>query len=753
MKTTDKKTGVTIIRFTFVSGWIVLTGFFTNAQENRLRYADKLYNEMAYYNAKEAYEDVLQRTKDSMTVAKKVADCYEKLNDADKSVEWYSFLESKNQLTKEELLILAMRYRDVGKYDKSITALNKYESTFGTDISSTLIRNTGEEINKLNTAQSGNFTIDLSNVNTSSSDIGAVYGNDNHAFIASNERNRWSVNRQDGWSGAYFYEAYICKEDGDISKKKRMKGDINDKYHDGPMCYSAKDGKVYFTRNNMKKSKAIKDVQGIVRLKVYRGTLNGRKVENVEGLPFNSDDYSCAHPSVSADGKYLYFSSDKPGGMGGSDIYRVELKEDGSIGAPVNLGNKINTPQDEYFPVVHSKDPLLYFSSNGHKGLGGQDVYYAIVSPSGEVSKIENMGAPVNSSRDDFSFTNNKEQTKGYFTSNRAGFSNDQVYRFDQKEPIMTRPSVSGTARDLATNEILPDTKIEIIDNGTVIVTTITDSLGNYKAELPAFEGNYDITGKKNKYDGAKEELTINPNSFDYQKDLKLAPRYKYIVAGDVTDATTNEKLPDVNVEIIDNKTEQLIASGTTGQIGNFLSDPFNTKYGEHLDISLKLSKQGYLPLTLKIQEILVKDSILRKDGILLKPIEKGDDIGKHLDLKPIYFDLNKADIRPDAAAELDKIVAFMKQNPTIKIELGSHTDSRSSSQYNISLSDKRAKASAKYIISKGIADDRIKGKGYGESKLQISDTEINKAPTEEEKERLHQLNRRTVFEVVDGVK
>lgn len=732
---------------------LTIVSFSVSAQENRLRYADKLYDEMAYYNAKEAYEDVLQRAKDSMVVAKKVADCYEKLNDADKSVEWYSFLDRKEQLTKEELLTLAMRYRDVNQYDKSIATLNKYESSFGSDASSKALRSTVEDINRFKTSQSGNFTIDLSGVNTSGSEIGAVYANDNYAFVASNDRSRWGINRHDAWSGAYFYEAYICEEDGDMGKMKRLKGEVNDKYHDGPMCYSAKDGNVYFTRSNMEKNRAVKDAQGIVRLKVYRGSLNGRKVENVAELSFNSDDYSCAHPSVSPDGKYLYFSSDKPGGMGGSDLYRVELKEDGSIGIPVNLGNKINTPQDEYFPVVHSKDPLLYFSSNGHKGLGGQDVYYAIVSPSGEVSKIENMGAPVNSSRDDFSFTNNKEQTKGYFTSNRDGFSNDQVYRFDQKEPIKARPMVSGTVRDLATNEILPNTTIEIVENGNIVVTVTTDSLGEYMAELPGSEGSYDMTGSKNKYDDVKEKLVTSPNLFDYQKDLKLAPRYKYMIAGDVTDGTTNEKLPDVNVEVIDNKTEQLIASGTTNDIGTFLSDPLNKKYGENLNVSVKLSKPGYFPQTLKIEEVLAKDSILRRDGILLRPIDKGIDIGKELALNPIYFDLNSSYIRADAAVELDKIVAFMKENPSIKIELGSHTDARSTDTYNMWLSDRRAKSSAKYIVSKGIPTGRITGKGYGETQLKIKDVQINNAPTEEEKERLHQLNRRTEFIVVDKVK
>lgn len=258
---------------------LVASSFSLQAQENRLRYADKLYDEMAYYNAKEAYEDVLQRAKDSMVVAKKVADCYEKLNDADKSVEWYSFLDRKGELTKEELLTLAMRYRDVAQYDKSTAALAKYESQFGSDASSKALRSSMEDINKFNTTQSDNFTINLSNVNTSSSEIGAVYGTDNHAFVASNERSRWAVNRHDAWSGTYFYEAYICDEDGNMGKMKRLKGEVNDKYHDGPMCYSAKDGKVYFTRSNMQKNKAIKDAQGIVRLKIYSGTLNGRKVK------------------------------------------------------------------------------------------------------------------------------------------------------------------------------------------------------------------------------------------------------------------------------------------------------------------------------------------------------------------------------------------------------------------------------------------------------------------------------------------
>jgi outer membrane protein OmpA-like peptidoglycan-associated protein len=220
-----------------------------------------------------------------------------------------------------------------------------------------------------------------------------------------------------------------------------------------------------------------------------------------------------------------------------------------------------------------------------------------------------------------------------------------------------------------------------------------------------------------------------------------------YYVVGTITDSKTNQKLSGVTITLINKKTGEKISSSVTASAGAYKTDTLGGfKKGDNVEFALTLEKAGYITMTYDAPVTLDDNSEIRIDRSLAKN-EVGTDIG--LNVNPIYFDYNKSNIRPDAAAELDKIVKIMKENPGIKIELGSHTDSRGSAEHNTKLSDQRAKSSARYIVSKGIAANRIIGKGYGENKLKVSDEQINNMPTFEEKEKGHQLNRRTEFLIV----
>ena len=718
-------------------------------QSARLSLADNYYSELAYFKAKEAYEDVLERRVDSLTVAHKIGDCYNQLNDAKKTVEWYGFLNSKSQLTQSELLEYAKRLRDVKDYPASLSALNQYKGLYGSDAST---RNLQFDLGELSELEKNKFEITLQEVsiNTPSSEIGAHLLDDNSVLIASNKRSGWLVNRQDDWTGEYFYELSIARvKDKDITKSRRLKGDINTKFHDGPACVDSKTDVIYFTRNNRIAGKTGKDDGGVVRLKIYKGTLDGRKVKNVEELSFNSDAYSCAHPALDESKSRLYFSSDMPGGMGGSDIYYVELKKDGSIGNAINAGEVVNTSENEYFPVFHQEERFLYFSSDGHKGLGGLDVYFSSVNEDGTARQVKNIGSPVNSNLDDFSFSNSSKQEFGYFCTNRNG--NDNVYYFDQNQRLKLGPVVNGTTYDLLTGSILPDATVSMVYGNDTLSST-SDSLGRVSFDLGDHASSFDLEAKANTYYNDKKMIAYDESIEEYDVDLNLMPELDYILNGFVTDSDSGISLDSVDVSIVSRKEKKDLYSFSTNEEGRFDTGVLPNVYKDTLDYAIELSRQGYLTKEVTYSQILdlVSELMMHdKLDLSMEKVEVGKDLGEILGINPIYFDLNSSLIRSDAAIELDKIVKVMQENPEIKIELGSHTDSRDSDKYNMWLSDRRAKQSAKYIVSNGINPNRITSKGYGESVFKVSIDHINSASTDEEKERLHQLNRRTEFVIV----
>lgn len=723
------------------------------AQSGRLKYANKMYETMSYYYAAEAYEDCIARKTDSSTVANNIATSYDKIGNTQKAIEWYSFMNRNNTLTKDQYLRLGLLQREVGNYQGSENIMASYEQKFGSNAISSDVLQSSQSVEKMK-QDNGNFELKLQGVNTVNSEIGTTYYSKDEVVVASAKRRKTLTKRIHSWTGDYYYDLYRApiNEEGEVGKLKIIKSDIQTKFHDGPASYDANSGYIYFTRNNYIDGKKGMDDQRVIRLKIYRAKLDGKKFKDEEELAsINSEAYSAAHPSISEDGKRMYFSSDRPGGFGGMDIYYVELANGLPKGAPVNLGNKVNTSQHEAFPNFHSKDNLLFFSSEGHAGLGGLDVYVAKMNKSGEAKSIENLGAPINSSMDDFSFVNNENQTQGYFSSNRdGGKGSDDVYGFKQKSPIKNGATIKGNSKDLLVGTDIEEAMIYLADNnGTIVDSVKTSKDGNFELDLGVVEDDFQLLGSKDGYVAGSKAINFDPNKAEYEEDLDLMPILNYHFAGLVTDKESGEPLSEVAISIVDNKTNQLFESKTTQANGNFTSSTIPYKYNEKADYNFKLEKEGYLGKTVTYSELLAMKEELNVNGkieLKMTKIEKGKDVTEELNLLPIYFDLNKSDIRPDAALELDKVVKFLQDNPGISLELGSHTDSRGSNSSNLSLSDRRAKSSAAYIVSKGISKDRMKGKGYGETKLKETDAKINAAKTVEEKEALHQLNRRTEF-------
>jgi outer membrane protein OmpA-like peptidoglycan-associated protein len=508
------------------------------------------------------------------------------------------------------------------------------------------------------------------------------------------------------------------------------------------VCFD-KDGKtIYVTRNNFKKCKVVRSSTGDVKLNLYRAEYdtNKKRFVNLQGFDFNSDEYNTAHPAISPDGTKLYFASDMPGGQGGMDIW-VTTKTGTGWSKPENLGSKVNSAGDEVFPYVLDKK-TLYFSSNGLDGIGGLDIFSVKLNDNGmPVDAPKNLGIPINSPADDFGIVFYGDGKRGYFSSNRENFDlDDNIYEFTCNKPdklpytILVLDSV--TRKQLESN-------IVITQSETGERKELTEKNGQFITDLHP-ETVYSISADANEYKPKANITFKTPVDNSKHFEILLAPVDKYFIAGtvyEVFDDSTKKSLDSAIVIIKDETGNVVCTSYLTDAGGKYHSCDLkaNTQY------TVMAMKDGYFAKSSVVTFIPPGGAI--RNFYLSKIV-----VGKAIKIENIYFDLDKSNIRPDAAVELDKIVKLMQENPEIIIELGSHTDCRAPAAYNMALSDRRAKASAAYIVSKGIDSKRITGRGYGESQLVnrcACEGNVKSDCTEEE----HQQNRRTEFKVTGFVK
>lgn len=490
-----------------------------------------------------------------------------------------------------------------------------------------------------------------------------------------------------------------------------------------------------------------------------------QEVNHLREGKINSDSWE-THCTVTPDGQHMYFVSDRKGGFGGRDIYRVVKLPDGSWSEPINLGPNINGPLDEESPFIAIDNKTLYFSSNGPKSMGGFDVFVTVKDENNNWSVPINLGYPLNSAGDDLFYTTTVDGLTGYLTSSRSdGFGEKDIYEIQNDYlGIKNLAVLKGQIHTYDGKDLPEDVSITLrcTNCGDPIERKVFPRLrdGVFMSSLePCRE--YDMifsyeNGQKEFYketfttDCDKSYQEVNREVWLNVEDKKMG--HPYILVGNVKDSKSKAAIAGVKLRLVNRDDQTTLADLTTKADGAFKSDTLkNLVLGNTLKLTMELEKEGYVKVSYDVEKLLGLEPVINLNDLLdplMAKMDVGVDIGS-LNINPIYFDYNKSNIRPDAAKELDKIVKIMKENPTIKIELGSHTDSRGTDEYNLSLSDRRAKSSAAYIVSKGIAKNRITGKGYGETKLKVSDATIYSLPTEKEKETAHQKNRRTEFIIV----
>lgn len=613
--------------------------------------ADALFDKMYYVEAAKSYELSINNGDASKEILQRLGDAYYFNTKMSSASKWYGKLiaEYPNEVSAEYLFRYAQSLQGIQNYElakKWMKAFaEKQKSTDPRAKNFSLKNVTLEDIENIKPS----FILENLDINSAYSDFGPMFYKGDLVYSTTIDSSYYKTEKY-GWNDQPYLNMQLGKiseTQSNVTFKERFGKDITTKYHEACIAFSPDEKTIYFTRNNYN-GKLKRDSKGINNLKIFSATAsensNGTvSWKDIQELPFNSDDYSVGHPSVSKDGKKLYFVSDMPGTIGSTDIFVVDILGNNQFSQPKNLGEKINTTGREMFPYI--TDQALYFSSDGFLGLGGLDVFESRIND-GVFDAPANLGAPLNSNRDDFGYIVNESTNKGFVCSNRkTGKGDDDIYSFERS----CNQAIGGYVFDAISNNRIAGAMVTLKNaNGIKVAETVSQ-----------LDGKYDFNNNVN----CNTSYTIEVSKENYNNNTKAI-------------VTANSS----------GKTEALVG----------------------LDPALIVRENGLLKI---------------KIGI-------------------IYFDLDKSDIRYDAAIELNKVVLLMYQYNTVVIKIESHTDSRANDQYNLELSDRRAKATRDYLISQGVAPERIESAiGYGET--QLLNNCLNGVPCTEAQ---HQVNRRSEF-------
>jgi outer membrane protein OmpA-like peptidoglycan-associated protein/tetratricopeptide (TPR) repeat protein len=708
-----------------------------NAQANAWRKGNMFFGERSYAEAIPYYEKILRSDSTNKVLLSNLGDCYRLTNNTDGQLQCYGGLVRMGSAEPVQELYYGQALVEKGDLEKAKPFFEKYAAdSRGQNLASSYAKM------KTYSRNADAYSITPVSYNSPQNDMCAVRFHDAVVFSSARSKTAW-INKQQGWTQGSYLSIYATEkdEDGKDMTPTMFMGDLDSKFNDGPICFSKDFNMLYFTRNNSKKNEKAKD--GTYKLKILEATMDENGFSMVIILPFNNNDYNYAHPSISADGNVLYFSSDMEGGKGGMDIYMSRKDSAGGVwGAPVNMGDKINTAGNEVFPFI-SSNGTLYFSSNGLDGLGGLDIYETKLQAD-KPTRVYNMGEPVNSKEDDFGIFLVEDNKNGFISSNRkAGGLDDDIYELQILRDIKRGKDVKIITKDKATGVAIPNAKVVI--NGD---TMKTDDKGEYMT-MAEEDTQYKLVGIKDDYFKVEDEMS-SKSSLDesFTKELLLEKDPKLFLRALFTDAKTKALLEGVTIKVTDIATNTELDLYTTTAEGDYFKFLFSSRIGDKLTYLIRIEKPGYLQRTVIFTHTIDKPGEINMNETLnlsLGKVEVGMDLAKMIDMKPIYFDLGKSVIRKDAAIELDKIVQVMNEYPNMSVELGSHTDCRSSAASNMKLSTARANASVAYIVKKGINKTRITGKGYGESKLLNNcacEGKVQSSCPEEE----HAVNRRTEF-------
>lgn len=619
--------------------------------------ADNFFRDFNYDNAAELYKEALKKEDSTEHILSRLGDCYFNISKVKEAAFWYKkAIDKYPNINSDYVYKYIQTLRAQKKYEEAIEFVKIFNKNNKKDRRIKDIEKFNlDTYSELSSTEKVYVEIENLPLNTKYSDFGS-FEKDNKLYFYStwvkdsitNEKELYELNNEPYLN---IFESEITIENNKkvFSNAAKLNSEINTKNdHEGLVTITNDGNTMYFTRNNVnKKEKRRYNKSGSSNLKLYKATKVDNTWTNIEELPFNNENFDFTAPTLTPDNKTLIFSSNMDSGYGQTDLYKVAINDDGTFGEPINLGPKINTEGNEKFPFV-AKDSTLYFSSDANINLGLLDIFESNILKTNTDIEVKNLGAPFNSSFDDFCYFIDTETNTGYFSSNReGGQGGDDIYAFGK---LKCEQIVKGLIRDELTNELLSKATVSLINiDGKILERYQTKEDGYYEFKIDC-EKTYTILAEKPIY---------RPDNIEFE-----------------TSAINQEE----------------------------------TK----IDLSLK--------------PLIIDNEIV---------------------INPIFFDFDKSNIRPDAAYELENIVAVMREHPKMVIKIESHTDSRGNDSYNMKLSDRRAKSTRDYLFSRGIAKDRIQSAiGYGESQI-LNRCKNGVKCTDEE----HEENRRSKFIITNNYK
>ncbi|PVX45398.1 outer membrane protein OmpA-like peptidoglycan-associated protein [Flavobacterium sp. 103] len=520
------------------------------AQKSTVTKAEKNYDRFAYVDAIDNYEKVAAKGYQDEKMFQKLGNSYYFKAEFSQALKWYDqlFALYPNQ-EPEYFYRYSQTLKSNGDYSKADQMLEQFNQKTSNDKRGKLFKDNRNYLDEIK-ANSGRFQVVDAGVNSVFSDYGSsILGN---KLVFASARDTGGVSKKVfKWTNKSFTNLYWSeiKPDGEMGTPERFERKINSKFNESTPIFTQDGQTMYFTRNNFLEGKRGRDANKNTLLKLYKATLDQEgQWSNVTELPFNSNEYSVAHPTLSVDEKTLYFASDMPGTFGQSDLFRVKINGDGTYGVPENLGSEVNTEGRETFPFI-SNDNELYFASDGRPGLGGLDVFVARIGTDNSFYDIQNVGEPINSTQDDFAFLINSKNRNGFFTSNREGGQGyDDIYRFVENKKLACEQTLSGLVTDLDSGQILISAQMSLFDaNFKPLQVVQTDGQGRYSFPVDCSKTYY-VRGEKEEYQ--TNEVPVTTKTFSGSKDLPVVLERRIKPVGVGTDLAKTLNIPIVYFDL-----------------------------------------------------------------------------------------------------------------------------------------------------------------------------------------------------------
>ena len=695
----------------------------------KAKIADDHYSRMEYAECTEMYNELANKFLKEETkiesdweYVRRAAISNYKLFEMEKASRYFDQLKSSNKLTEADRILFIQATRYLADYKKCYQlALEGNNLHSSNSFFKELARD--DRSLELLFEDSTRIRLNKLNINSDMGDFGPSI-NGEALYYATKSSNTRTFNTRYGWDNDYFLNIRQAKltSDSTVEDPHLMKNEFLTKFHDGPVSFSS-DGKMMaITRNREEKEKG----EMIKHLAIYFSEFVNGEWSEPKPFQFNSPKYNTGHAVFAENDQAIYFVSDMNGGYGGADIYVSRKQNNGDWGVPVNIGPTVNSSQQELFPFVLNE--TLYFSSNGHFGLGGLDVYsYSL----GRGEKPRNLGYPLNTSFDDFSLVVDATGVNGFIASNRS----DNIDRLYNVKFLPISVSLQGIVyAQYVEKESIANHPVLLIDETSGIIDTLyTNEFGQFQADIEKNRTYRLLTSKEDYillHEGMFKTENLKKDS-TFFVELPLMPTTIQVRLR-VVEMGTGKIIPYAKTTVTDysNNSESVLYTDETGIVT--IKVDRNKSYWAHA------SKKGFVDDNVAFNSSNENDKIIDLE-LKLPPIVKGD----KFKLENIFYDLNKATLRPESKLALDKLADFIIKNE-LKIELSSHTDARGSDAYNLKLSQARAQSCVDYLISKGVKKNQIVAKGYGETQL------INKCKNGVEcPEDLHQENRRTEVKIL----